>query len=312
MAPPAWPRRAVPGGWRWTISRPGRRPAAKTIRHLRAGGDRAPLSRRGLSLDDLAEPARPDHELGGRDHGARDVADLQRALCLAVAAHPRRAAGRGLSDAGIAALSLFQRLARALPADGDRPLRAVAARPGGARSTASGTCFWPTTTSGRGFTSATGGRSGVGSAATMRISWRSRRSPTTASSRSIRSRRRAGRPSCSARRWGRCRGFSWFRGNCVPRLLDRVAAVTLIIERRHRARSRPVPVGRARGCPRLAGGGVGLRRPLRGRRRRQRRSRCRRRAPGCRIPRRLRPRPAAPGWSCRRPEARPPRGCGRR
>ena len=46
--------------------------------------------------------------------------------------------------------------------------------------------------------------------------------------------------------------------------------------------------------------------------RRRWRRRCRRRAPGCRTRRRLRPRPGAPGWSCRRPAARLRRGCGRR
>ena len=59
----------------------------------------------------------------------------------------------------------------------------------GVSSTASGTAARRATTRSRTSTSATGGRSAGGCAATTPTSWRSRRSPTTASSRSTRRRR---------------------------------------------------------------------------------------------------------------------------
>ena len=149
----------------------GARAPRTRIRRCRARDARAPLPRRGLPLDDLADAARPDDELGGGHHRARHVADLQRPLRLAAAADPRRAAGRGLPAARVPPLSLLQRLAGPLPADGDRRLRADAARTRASTWTGSGTPCSPTTMRCRASISATGGRSDGGCGRTTPISF---------------------------------------------------------------------------------------------------------------------------------------------
>ena len=240
----------------------------------------------------------------------------------------------GLPAARVAALSLLQRLAGALPADGDRRLRPDAARRGRApRRQVEHAAR-------RGLRPAALPRqllAGDRAAAALEL----RLYPRDPGDRLLRQARdpsAAGRHLVDLRRPRRGRaGAGVDRGAVrrrLPRLVDRRSpGTTLRVEKRHRRSAHlhrrcdgrravcddPTAAERerarrGRGDPRerpasrrrrgLSGSGAG--RP------RRRRRRCRRRAPGCRTRGRPRPRPGAPGWSCRRPGSRPRPGSGRR
>src|SRR6266851_1719099 len=99
----------------------------KTPTHLRFrrnGRHRPSLSRRGLSLDDLANAARQHHQLVDRHDGHRAVDDVFEPRGLALAAAAGWAVACGVSRDGGAALSLFQRLARPRALARDELLRA--------------------------------------------------------------------------------------------------------------------------------------------------------------------------------------------